>query len=62
MAGDGEYEPTPAIPLSLYWQLIREKIPLFILTVFSCLITLAAQRVGGAVMPLTLQTPWGPHR
>ena len=55
VAGDGESEPTPAIPLSLYWQLIREKIPLFILAVFSCLITLAAQRVGGAVMPLTLQ-------
>ena len=54
-AGDGESEPTPAIPLSLSWPLIREKIPLFVLTLISCYITLAAQRVGGAVMPLTLQ-------
>ena len=54
-AGDGESEPTPAIPLSLAWPLIREKIPLFVLTLISCYITLAAQRVGGAVMPLTLQ-------
>jgi hypothetical protein len=53
--GQGQGEAPGRIPLSLYWRLLREKIPLFILTVFSCLITLAAQRAGGAVMPMSLQ-------
>lgn len=44
------------LPIKLYWPLIKEKIPLFILTIFSCLITLAAQRAGGAMMPLSLQS------
>jgi len=55
-AGETPGEPPPGIPQRLYWQLIREKIPLFILVAFSCLITLAAQRAGGAVMPLTIQS------
>ncbi len=55
VAGDGESEPAPALPLSFSWPLIREKIPLFALSIVSCCITVAAQRVGGAVMPLTIQ-------
>ncbi|MCK9376623.1 MAG: tetratricopeptide repeat protein [Syntrophobacterales bacterium] len=56
MDTNGASESRPRLPLGLYWQLIREKIPLFILTICSCLMTLAAQRAGGAVMPLSLQS------
>ena len=57
-----EPEPAPAIPLGLYWPLIREKIPLFALAAVSCLITLVAQkgeRRGHAPDP---PARWGPHR
>ncbi|MFA5111883.1 MAG: tetratricopeptide repeat protein [Desulfobaccales bacterium] len=53
---NGARESRPRLLLRLYWPLIREKTPLFLLTILSCLITLAAQRAGGAVMPLSLQS------
>jgi len=38
------------------WQLIVEKIPLFILAAASCLVTMLAQEGGGSVMPLAIRS------
>jgi hypothetical protein len=54
----GTLQPEP--PKLSYWYLIREKIPLFVLVVLSCLITLSAQRGSGSVMPLDIR-PLGPR-
>lgn len=53
-------EPQPVAARRVYWRLIKEKIPLFALAALSCLITLAAQKGSGAVMPLALR-PLGPR-
>ncbi|MDD2903409.1 MAG: tetratricopeptide repeat protein [Syntrophales bacterium] len=52
-AGTGEPRPRPA-PRG-YWYLLQEKIPLFALTIISCLITLAAQKGSGAMMPMAIR-------
>ena len=39
-------------PQKLYWQLLKEKIPLFALAAGSCLVTLAAQKGSGALQSL----------
>ncbi len=56
----GENIPNPGPPKQVYWRLILEKIPLFVLAILSCLITLAAQRAGGSVMSL-VHWPLGPR-
>ena len=42
----------PPVCKSSFWGLIREKTPLFILTIASILVTIFAQRQGGSVVPL----------
>lgn len=42
-------------PKKVYWQLIREKVPLFALASISCLITMRVQMGSGAVMPLDIR-------
>jgi tetratricopeptide (TPR) repeat protein len=56
----GMSEPRAVAAKRVYWQLFKEKIPLFALAGLSCLITLAAQKGSGAVMPLALR-PLGPR-
>jgi hypothetical protein len=50
----------PELPRQGYWYLIREKIPLFVLAVLSCLMTLWAQQGSGSVVPLDIR-PLGPR-
>ncbi|MEW6657611.1 MAG: tetratricopeptide repeat protein [Thermodesulfobacteriota bacterium] len=58
VAGTGD--PQPVAAKRVYWQLLQEKIPLLALTVLSCLITVAAQKGSGAVMPMAIR-PLGPR-
>jgi len=58
VAGTGE--PQPVAAKRIYWQLLQEKIPLFALTALSCLLTVAAQKGSGAVMPMAFR-PLGPR-
>jgi hypothetical protein len=53
-------EPQPGAAKWAYWQLLKEKIPLLLLTGLSCLITMAAQKGSGAVMPMAIR-PLGPR-
>jgi hypothetical protein len=52
--------PQPLSAKRIYWQLLKEKIPLFALTVLSCLVTMVAQKGSGAVMPMAIR-PLGPR-
>ena len=54
-AGSSVSPPTPGLMKKGYWQLIWEKIPLFILAAASCLITVLAQEGSGSVMPLAIR-------
>lgn len=58
LAGGGERQP--ASPKSVYWQLLKEKIPLIALAALASLITLVAQKGSGALMPLAFR-PLGPR-
>jgi len=51
----GESAPRLEPSRQVYWRLIKEKIPLFVLAALSCLITLAAQKGSGAMMPLAIR-------
>jgi protein O-mannosyl-transferase len=42
---------------SLLYPLVREKIPLFVLSVLSCIVTFIAQRAGGAVLSMETLPP-----
>jgi protein O-mannosyl-transferase len=55
-AGSSVSPPTPGLLKKGGWQLIWEKIPLFILAAASCRITLLAQEVSGSVMPLFIRS------
>jgi len=57
-AGTGE--PRLLAAKRVYWQLLKEKIPLFALAALSCLVTLLAQKGSGAVMPMAIR-PLGPR-
>jgi hypothetical protein len=45
-------DSAPQSPRQGYGRLILEKIPLFVLVIFSCLMTLSAQRRGGSVLSM----------
>jgi hypothetical protein len=47
--------PMPGPDKRGYWQLIEEKIPLFVLAAASCLITVLAQEGSGSLMPLAIR-------
>ncbi|MHB8069150.1 MAG: tetratricopeptide repeat protein [Desulfobaccales bacterium] len=53
VAGSGE--PQPPAAGRVYWRLLKEKIPLFALAALSCLVTMAAQKGSGAVMPMAIR-------
>jgi tetratricopeptide (TPR) repeat protein len=48
----GARKPRPPRPRDLYWRLLREKIPLFVLAVGSSVMTLLAQKSAGAMQSL----------
>ena len=52
--GAGESQPSPPA-WRVYWPLIKEKIPLFAVVILGCLVTMWAQRMSGAVMPLNIR-------
>ncbi len=58
LAGSAEPQPLPA--RRVYWQLLKEKIPLFALSALSCMVTMVAQKGSGAVMPMAIR-PLGPR-
>ena len=48
----------PLDRMSLRWRLVWEKTPLFVLSAASCVITVLAQRAGGALVGLEEVAPW----
>jgi protein O-mannosyl-transferase len=54
VAGWSEPSPVLAVPQRTVWPLIREKVPLFVLSAASCVLTLWAQKVGDAIRPSQL--------
>jgi hypothetical protein len=53
--GNGETKGKGHRLKNVYWPLVKEKIPLLGLTTASCLITVLAQKGGGAVVPLAIR-------